>query len=172
VRAKFQEADWVWTLVRQLRGGSGPSTSNFIVFNKNAEVLDFRQQRLKTNRISVQADLLNEAHPHGFWPSFESIMQADFVAFLRTYDGQKWEWWYPLSLVYALGRFAPFPIFARSESTRFANQLMPLLGMATTDDFKKRIAEIDASPNISRLFSYRGLPVAQLANSEHLATRP
>jgi|JI6StandDraft_1071083.scaffolds.fasta_scaffold01589_7 hypothetical protein len=159
-------------LLRESEGAHRQSTSDFTAFNQHIESLDRRNQRLKLNRISIHADLVREAHPLGSIPSFESVMQASFVIFMRSLDDSIKAWWHPFVLVYSSNRFAPFPIFARSESLVFFEKLAPLLSVTGLDQFKERIDAFEKSGRGSQMFSHQGLPVAYLANSAFLGTRP
>lgn len=155
-------------LVREHDGANRRSTSDFTVFRQHPASLEHRNARLKLNRISLQADLLKEGHPDGSTPSFESIMQADLVLYLRGEGQPTFYNWYPLSLVYALRRYAPFPLFARAESKTYLSRIAPLLGLDSPEAVKQRVAEANNTERSSKMFDYHGLPVAYLANAEHL----
>ncbi|HEX8584349.1 MAG TPA: toll/interleukin-1 receptor domain-containing protein [Allosphingosinicella sp.] len=155
-------------LVREHDGGNRRSTSDFTVFRQHPASLEHRNTRLKLNRISLQADLLKEAHPDGSMPSFEAIMQADLVLYLRGEGQPTFYNWYPLTLAYALRRYSAFPLFARAESKAYLSRLAPLLGVDSPEAVKRRIAEANSTERSSRMFDYHGLPVAYLANAEHL----
>lgn len=157
-------------LVREIDGGNRPSTSDFTVFNQSLKSLEYRNNRLKLNRISVHADLVKEAHSAGSLPSFESIMQADFVCFLRSGTLDNLYSWYPLTLVYAANRFAPFSIFARSESLAYLNRMMSLIGVEDLAGLRTLITTM--GQRSSRMFNYHGLPIKWLSNYEHLGIRP
>lgn len=65
-------------LLQPADGSNRASTSDFTAFNQYIESLEHRKNRLKLNRISLQADILHDSHRSGAVPSFESVMQADF----------------------------------------------------------------------------------------------
>jgi hypothetical protein len=157
-------------LVRERDGANLPATSTFIVFRQHARSLERRKERLNLNRISLQADLLKEAHPHGGTPSFEALMQADFILYLRAFGQEATRMWYPDSLVFASERFSPFPVFARCESTSYFNRLKTVLGVPNLEAFRKRIEELCASERSARMFDCHGLPTSYLANTAHLCT--
>lgn len=152
-------------LIQDQGGANRPSTSNFTVFQQHIESLDSRKRRLNLNRLSLEADLLKDAHPVGSIPSFEALMQADFVLYTSLTGAKTSSYWHPFSLVYASDRFSPFPIFARSESKTYFARLAPVLGVISVDAFKQRVTEL----NGSRMFGHRGLPLSYLANLEHLS---
>jgi TIR domain len=157
-------------LIKESDGANQPATTSFIVFFQYVESLERRNQRMSLSRISLQADMLKEAHPSGTIPSFESLMQADFILYLRAFGQQAQFNWYPCSLVYATRRFSPFPVFARCESTTYFNRLKIVLGVPTLEAFKQRIVETCASERNSSMFSWGGLATNYLANTAHLCT--
>ena len=157
-------------LVRENEGGNRPSISDFTVFRQYPRSLDARQRQL--NRISLQADLIRDAHPAGSVPSFESLMQADFVTYIRADDGNPHHGWYPVTLVYAARSFTPMPLFARAESCGFLQKLLPVLDKADETSCVTEIKRIAESPRSGSLFDHDGLPVSYLANEKHLASRP
>ncbi|WBT04913.1 hypothetical protein PFY01_09175 [Brevundimonas vesicularis] len=125
------------------------------------------------NRISLEADILKEAHPEGSVPSFESLMQADFILYLRFHTIRSPSSnWYPHSLVYAARRFSPFPLFARAESLTFFNEMRPILAVESLDQFKQKTAEMMQGERSNRLFDYQGLGIGRLANLPNLGSLP
>ncbi len=155
-------------LVREHDGGNRPATSDFTVFRQYVESLEHRKRRLKLNRLSIEGDMLRENHPSGSIPSFESLMQADFVLYIRACGSQASGNWYPYSLVYASNRFSPFPVFARSESLSYFKKLAPVLGTTDAAAFKAFTVALNASERGSRLFQHQGLPITYLANAEYV----
>lgn len=158
-------------LVRDTEGANRQSTSDFTAFNQHVESLEQRKQRLKLNRISIHADVVHEAHRAGAVPSFESVMQAEFVIFLRSVGQSTQSRWYPFPLVYATDRFSPFPVFARSESEAFFARLAPVLGVPDLAEFRRRLVDVDASKRAAQMFDYNGLAVKYLANADFLGSR-
>jgi len=161
-----------WLMRDPADGANNPSTSDFTDFNQHVESLDIRKRRLKLNRISLRADIIQEAHQAGAFPSFESILQAEFVVFVRSLAQANEMRWYPFLLVYATGRFQPFTVFARAESKQYFNRLAPVLGVSTVADLQRHLADYDASMRGSQMYNHRGLPTKYLANAEFLGSRP
>lgn len=159
-------------LLREHDGANRRSTSDFSAFNQHVASLDHRNQRLRLNRISLEADILRNAHPQGSLPSFESILQADFIIFLRSLDEANEGRWYPFPQVYAADRFSPYPVFARAESAGYFKTLAPVLGVADLESFKQRVEAFNASSRASQMFAHHGFPVSYLANLAFLGTRP
>jgi TIR domain len=155
-------------LVREHSGANRPATSDFTVFDQHVESLETRNRRLKLNRISLHADIFKEAHPSGSLPSFEALMQADFVLYLAANEPRSNDRWCPFVLVYASDRFSPFPLFARAESSVYLKRIAPILRIETVEEFKQLIADAQASERSRRMFDHHGLPVTYLANLKHL----
>ncbi|HEX8444934.1 MAG TPA: hypothetical protein VF631_14945 [Allosphingosinicella sp.] len=158
-------------LVRREETSGGRTTSDFSIFNTYAESLTRRTQRLKLNRIDLQADLMEEAHRNAN-PSFEDMMQADFILLLRSSlaDQEPTRGWYPRSLVFAGRRFRPFDVFARCESRAYFNTFSShVLGGATLEQFKATIGAVASTTR--NWFDYNGLAVAHLANRDNLGLR-
>lgn len=154
--------------VREHSGADRPSTSDFTVFYQYVESLESRKRRLSLNRISLHADIFKEAHPSGSLPSFEALMQADFVLYLAANGPRSNGRWYPFLLIYASDRFSPFPVFARSESSNYLERIAPIFGVRTGEEFRQIITDVQANQRSSRMFDHHGLPVTYLANLKHL----
>lgn len=86
--------------------------------------LDNRMTRLKSHRVSLQADLLEHRAKMSGIP-FHHIMQADLVLFLRDCmdvlrrPEDRGQGWWPVTLIYAAHHYGPFEIFARSQSAKY-----------------------------------------------------
>jgi hypothetical protein len=159
-------------LFNAAEGANRPSTSDFTAFNQSVESLEHRNQRLSLSRYSLHADIMHDAHRVGAIPNFESIMQAEFVIFLRSMSQSKQSRWYPFPLLYATNRYSPFPLFARSESAAYFNRLSPVLGVHNISAFNQLIVSQDLLNRTAQMFDYHGLPVKYLANAEFLCSRP
>ena len=157
-------------LVDLSSGSNCRATSDYIVFNNHIATFPYRNQRLKLNRFDLHADLIKQTHSAGGIPSFEAIMQADFVLFLRSIIVSGNGRWHPFSLLYATNRYHPFELFARAESKDYFSRLMGILGVTSVDAFKRKIIEVKAGERVQHMFNYHGLPVTYLANSEHIGT--
>jgi hypothetical protein len=149
---------------------NGPKTRSFTVFSNHVGSLEHRKKRLKQNWIDMHATLIHGVQKD-HWPSFEQLMQADFLLFLiasmRGVEGA----WYPRTLVYKQGSYSPFEIFARSESVGFFNSwALRLFSVTDFDDFRTQISKLD--PTTNRFYDYNGLAVSRLANAEFLGTKP
>lgn len=85
------------------------------------EISDRRRQRLRSNRVSLVADMLRDrAAPTELVVPFARLQETDFLLHLRSIfvSTSNWGIWGPRTLVY-LGRYAPpFDLFAGARSPR------------------------------------------------------
>lgn len=158
-------------LVRELAATGRQSTSDFTAFNQNVSSLDQRKQRLKLNRYSLHADIVHEAHKAGSFPSFDSILQAEFVIFLRSIGQSNHFYWYPFPLIYALDRYVPFPVFARAESMQYFSRIASVLGVPDIAEFKRRLDDDELKRRSRQMFNYHDLELKLLANADFLGIR-
>jgi len=171
---RFDLAEWMLSkawLMKEPNGSNRPATSDYTEFRHYLKSLEFRKQRLKLNRIDLQADLVKDAHGGGALPTFESVMQADLIAFIRSGQFDIYHQWYPTTLVYAVDRFAAFPAFARAEATSYLKRLLPVLGCRDLAGLKARLAELSSGRRVSQMFDHQGFPLGELANLKHLGSR-
>jgi len=107
------------------------------IFYNHLRSLEHRNERLKLNRISVHADVLEQRSKTIGMP-FRYFMQADFVLFLRDaiscYLNSTYQSWWPISLVYLDRHSGPFEIFARAESKLYFDRLSIILGIKNKSD--------------------------------------
>ncbi len=94
----------------------------------------------KNRRLSFHADLLEQrAKTSGL--NFSYIMQADFTLFLRdilaAVNNERYQTWWPYSLLYIRNKHKPFEIFARSQSKKYFQNITPLLGIKSKTDLDR-----------------------------------
>lgn len=110
----------------------------FNVFREHMTSLKDRNTRLKLNRLSVRADML-EQRSKGSGVEFRHLMEADFVLFMRTeIDSEDYYFkWWPETLLY-VGRFhSAFEIFARSVSKMYFDNVKCLLAIDKPEDLNE-----------------------------------
>ncbi len=123
-------------------GRDDPMVSYYEI-RRYIEAFEHRNNRLKTRRLSLRADLLID-RCKGIGISQSQLMQADFLVFIRAalqeIDDQHPRWW-PETLLYASRQRGPFEIFARAESREGFIRLQSILGLAgiPVEEAKKRI---------------------------------
>jgi len=143
------------------------------VFRVHLHSLEKRNNRLQSNRASLHADMLKERSAASEL-SFEYIMQADFLCFLRyeIESGDNYHGWWPSTLVYSHNRNRPFEIFARAASRKYFLRIRNLLEVSEPRDLTPLFDEFLSGKRDVPRWSYFRLDVASLANYRNLATRP
>lgn len=147
---RFQQANQLLSQQYYLPGNSDYGRDvmvNFIVFCQNMRSLAHRNQRLKLNRLSVRADIL-EQRSKGSGVEFRDLMQTDFVLFMRAERDNKdsYSGWWPDTLVY-VGRFhSAFEIFARSVSRTYFDRVKCLLAIDQVSDLSEQLEGYKADP--------------------------
>jgi hypothetical protein len=108
--------------------------------------LEIRNQRLKSNRLSLRADLF-EQRSKTSGVQFRHAMQADFVCFLRAdlTHVDSYDRWMPETLLYAARHHGPFELFARSVSKNYLTRTLPLLGIANLAPLKAKLNEYSSN---------------------------
>jgi hypothetical protein len=134
---------------------------------------EYRNSRLKLNRLSVHADIIKE-HYAGHTVSFDRAMEADFLLYIRasinpTKAGRSG--WYPTTSVWAERRFRPFEIFARAESAKFAASMLGVFGLRDIPSLKASLLEVDANGIQFRSGGF-GISISTLTNAENIGGRP
>jgi len=110
----------------------------YLIFQGHLRSLAHRNQRLKLRRLSLHADMLEQrAKTSGL--SFQQIMQADLVLFIRDcIDSLRLEHgqgWFPETLLYAHRQYGPFEVFARSQSKQYFEKVRPIFDVDRKEDF-------------------------------------
>jgi hypothetical protein len=144
----------------------------FEVLCKYLKSLDYRNQRLKGNRLSVHADLLAQRCT-GLDIELRHLLQADFVAFVwsrlhRTDDAK----WWPITLLYAQRHSGPFEVFARSKSTVYFNRVKAMLGIDDKQPLVALAEEVRANPSHVPQWGFERVNVIGLLGVDQLARLP
>ena len=145
----------------------------FGVFRQHMKSLEYRNQRLKLNRLSVRAELLAQ-RAKGLAVELRHLMQVDLVLFLRSHlpnAAGNWSWW-PETLLYAGRHSGAFEIFARSRSTRYFDRAKVLLGVDTKDELRAIIQELGKSPGAIPRWQFESFTPAAWLGLDEIATRP
>ena len=141
--------------------------------NDVRSISEMRKEDVKFDRVSLRAVFLKERTQHS-GVDFQSIMQADFVLFMRrelaalNFNGF---WWYPVTLLYAENGDA-FKMFARAESIRYFDKIKHLFNITKKDDM---IPLFNAYANGKRSlpeWGFNRLDPKSLINFDKLATTP
>lgn len=171
---RFDLANHLLTSSYYIPGRSDAGKNAIVGFNyfrQHAKTLEFRNQRLNTRRYSLRADMLNErAKSSGV--AFSSIMQADFIAFLRsrrTDDG--WFQWWPETLVYSLHSYGPFEKFARSSSQNYFDKFKVLISAQNAAEFKEFCDSLVGQERLPR-WQFDRIDIITLSGVKEIGSRP
>jgi hypothetical protein len=109
----------------------------YSVFCRDLRSLEHRNERLKLQRLSLRADLI-EQRSKSSGLAFEQIMQADFILFIRDCldslrSGHR-QGWRPETLLYAHRQYGPFEVFARCQSKQYFKKVCPIFDVESKDD--------------------------------------
>lgn len=111
-------------------------------------LLEFRNRRLKSNRVSIHADILNVRHsetPLARAVPMRQLMEADFLLFLRK-DFR----WIPWSVLYIGG--IPPRYLVEAESTKYAQRIIRPVGVESVDELRDLVRE--RKPTLQGVFRH------------------
>jgi hypothetical protein len=148
---------------------------SFTVFRQFTRSLSHRNDRLGLRRLALRADLLKE-RCSGVGVDFSSLMQADFIAFMRAeierFEGRDKSHWWPDTLIH-LGYFnSPFEIFARSTSKPYFEKAKLLLSIDTPKDLEPLLMSYQNDSQKLPRWEFQGFSPAALLGYERLSSRP
>lgn len=142
------------------------------VFQTYLKSIENRNNRLKMNRLSLHADLIEQrSKSSGF--EFRYLMQADFVLFMRGEIQQVdiYSRWFPITLLY-VGRFhSAFEVFARALSKSYFEKAKCILGIEKPSDLKELMALYKADPQKLPRWQFESFSPSVLLGYEQLATK-
>lgn len=141
--------------------------ARYVNFRPYLESLEYRNKQLSLRRISLHADLLNEAHTHSV-VSFTSFLEADLTLYIRGCISPQLDW-YPISAVYLANTYGSLPTYIRATSANVYGQLQPLLLDQSPDNLRQMLAERTAKGERLR-FDYTSVDLVRLVNAEQLST--
>ncbi len=156
--------------------GNSDYGSNMIVpfddaFRHYSEALDHRNQRLGLRRSSLHADLLNERCT-GTGITFQQLMQADFVTFMRSnLDKAEHDWpWWPATLLYL--RSGVFEIFGKSRSKTYFNRVKVLLNVNSKEEIEPLLQDFESGKRRLPRWDWSSLNPRSLMGFDLIATKP
>jgi len=148
------------------------ATVSYTAFREYMKSLEIRNQRLKSNRLSIRADLL-EQRSKSSGVQFRHVMQADFVCFLRddlTHHDSYDRWW-PETLLYATRHYGPFELFARSVSKAYLSRTLSLLGVTSLDLLKAKLDEYASDRKNLPRWQFKSFSPVALLGFDQLGTK-
>jgi hypothetical protein len=148
---------------------------SYDVFRAYLRTLEHRNSRLKSNRISLRADMLHARAQNSGVP-FRYLAEADFLLFIRRSieRSDDWHGWFPETLIHVARSNAPFEIFARSRSTAYFDKMKQAIGVNSKQDLVALAEQFRTGarsvPKWQSAFSSIN-PIALMALDE-IATKP
>jgi hypothetical protein len=154
-------------------GDSETGTVSFSEFRQHMRSLDHRNKRLGLRRLSVRADLLR-SRVEGSGLTFDQIMQADFVLYIRaclnTLRNGDDRWW-PETLLFA-SHHRPFEIFARAQSNQYFNNIKCLFDVQAKTDFDRMVQAMEEQKLRVPRWEFESFTPTALLGFDKLATTP
>lgn len=152
----------------------GNGIESFTEFSVDESLLKHRSDSRGRNRRSPRADLLKE-RLSGTGVQIDRLIQADFVLFLRhrLHHNGRYYGWAP-QLFHLINHWqSPFELFARAQSARELNRLLPLLGLNNREPLDALVKTFSENPDLApRVGTWGRLQLASLIGYESLGTRP
>ena len=150
--------------------GKDPSAS-FLTLREDIGSLEIRNQRLKLNRLSLRADLL-EQRSKSSGIQFRHIMQADFVCFFRAdlVYSVRYDRWWPETLIYATRQYGPFELFARAASKSYLLRVLALLAAPDLGTIKTKLDEYAAGKKEIPKWQFESFNPSALIGFDQLGT--
>lgn len=147
----------------------GGAVGTFRIFLNSIESLDYRNKRLGLGKASLRAEMIKDRSKHSCI-DFTSIMQADFILYLRA-EFQKDGWW-PITLVYAGHQYSPFELFARSSSKKYFDRMKVILSVSDKRDIDAFIDDVDKGGRRIPSSGWDRFSPKNLMGYDDLCTRP
>jgi hypothetical protein len=143
----------------------------YVAFRTHLKSLNDRNTRLKLNRVSLRADLLQQRSKHS-GIEFRHLMQADFILFMRAEVQQSvYSHWFPETLVY-IGRFhSALEVFARSSSKSYFEKSKCILGIGKPSDLNELMEAYKIDQNRLPKWHFDSFSPSVLLGYEQLATK-
>ncbi len=112
--------------------------SNYSAIRRHMPTLEHRNKRLSLRRLSLRADMLKKRCTDNEI-KFDNLMQVDFILFLRSeFESlEKYDRWWPETLLYACNYYQTFEIFTRSISQSYFDKIKCLLKIDSKNDLEK-----------------------------------
>lgn len=171
--AKFEELKMVLDFgyyVEDQDTVKGPATQDYSIFRPYLRSFESWNSSLQQRFYSPVAEVLKKRNNLSIG-LFDDFQQVDLLLYLRNPDAkQELRRWYPVTLVYATGRYKAFPFFARCESRRFFEKALPIFDCTSKDEFLQLLEKLAERGEIRS--TWDTAPILRLANAEHIGSRP
>jgi len=144
---------------------------SYTIFWQPIRSLIHRNKRLELKRLSLKADLLKQrSETSGI--KFRYLMQADFIAYMRSELDEKEHDWWPETLVYLSDFPGPFEIFARAEDKEYFEKIKCLFGGKTIGDLKQLVEEYKERERSQPQWGHKTIDPGQLLNIKKIGSQP
>ncbi len=175
---RFETLNALLSAQYYVRGGHGGQGEirPFTSLNYGLEALEYRNKRLKLNRISLTADLLRK-RCEGSGLELSELIQADLMLYFReTADSflnneQFTRPWRAHTLIFA-GYDGATEKFLRATSRSYFKKMMPALGLESLDQFQEIVGAIKTRKVQLPPEDYGRPNVLELLNADNVATKP
>lgn len=148
------------------------SMHSYLSFRNPMRILEFRNRRLKLNRLSLRADLLKERNK-STGVDFSCVMTADFVLYLRSQSSSDaWHTWWPETLLYSDRYGAAFEIFARAKSRRYFDRIKPLLNVKDKEELGVILTNVRSDRDRIPRWQFESINPGRLMGFDALGTTP
>ncbi|TGK41239.1 SEFIR domain-containing protein [Leptospira andrefontaineae] len=147
------------------------SMKHYSIFRHHLPSIKNRNTRLKLGRLSLHADLIKErTQLSGI--DFNSIMQADFVLYIRglldSIRNKEGSLWWPETLVFMTHWPKPFEIFVRCETLAYFEKVKIIFGVQLKGDFKQVFDELSKENSNIPKWDYESINPKFLLNYDNL----
>ncbi|MCD6347326.1 MAG: TIR domain-containing protein [Bacteroidales bacterium] len=177
---KYERFDFVGYLVKQryyIEKGDDYDSSvmeSFGVFRNYLESLQHRNARLNLRRLSLHADIIKERCTDS-GVSFNYIMQADFLLYLtesmQALMEERYQKWWPETLVFKTFHGGAFEIFLRSESAEFFKRVASILGISSKDELDPLVEGLSTNAVYTPKWDFERISPLNLMNYKNLCSR-
>ena len=151
------------------------NTVPFDIFRPHLKSLEYRNNRLKLNRLSIHSDLLEQRSKASDIP-FHHLMQADFILFIRScldsLRKEEYQRWWPITLIYIGRHRGPFEIFARSQSKEYFNKVKCLFDMQYKEEFGPLMQAFESGKQKIPRWDFTDVNPIILMGYDKIATQP
>ncbi|MFD1883894.1 hypothetical protein, partial [Paracoccus pacificus] len=153
------------------RHGGHRAIQSFDIFSNRIAILEARNQQLQQRRLVPEADLIKARcadSPH----DFDSIMQIDFILYMRAEIHSSGRW-VPQTLVYKASHWqAPFKAFLKARSRLQFEGLAIYLAISNKAELDAFVADVAQKTKWSPKWDWDRLDPAKLTDHENLCTIP
>lgn len=150
---------------------SSMSMMDYTVFIHSLPSFEAANRRTEQRRITKVGDVLHERAKHTYF-EFRHLGVADLILHIRSRVATEgFHQWYAVTPIYMGRSQSAIETFARCRSLRYFERMKPLLGVSSAQEFRERVAEIDANRQNTIPMGFRGdISIASLTGADRIAT--